>query len=239
MDNIELKLTTGIDISVKECNIVLHQPSILEISTIGEENFFIGVQTLCLNKSMFIEDDTTDIRNFDIFIQIMTDALTVDKRNCVKKVLELVMPKYKISFTPKSILINVEGAFFIIDGDNFDIFQSYIKKIFCSTQGPMDRQAFNPADKKAKEIADKIMRGRKRVAEQKSGNSNSIFSQYISILSIALQKTTREICELTMYQLYDLMERYGLYVNWDIDLKLRLAGGTPDRAAENWMKNIH
>jgi hypothetical protein len=30
----------------------------------------------------------------------------------------------------------------------------------------MDQQAFNPANAKAKEIADKLMRGRKRIAAQ-------------------------------------------------------------------------
>jgi hypothetical protein len=33
---------------------------------------------------------------------------------------------------------------------------------------------------------------------------------------------------LTMYQLYDLVERYSLYINWDIDIRSRLAGGKPE-----------
>ena len=45
--------------------------------------------------------------------------------------------------------------------------------------------------------------------------------------------------DLTMFQLYDLVERYGLYVNWDIDIRSRLAGGKPDKQPDNWMKNIH
>jgi hypothetical protein len=49
----------------------------------------------------------------------------------------------------------------------------------------------------------------------------------------------RECLKLTIYQLQDLMERYGLFINWDIDMKSRLAGGKPDKPAENWMRNIH
>jgi hypothetical protein len=30
-----------------------------------------------------------------------------------------------------------------------------------------------------------------------------------------------------------------LYVNWDLDTKVRLAGGNSDKPPENWMKNIH
>jgi hypothetical protein len=38
-----------------------------------------------------------------------------------------------------------------------------------------------------------------------------------------------KLINLTMFQMLDLMERYMLYVNWDIDLKTRLAGGKPDK----------
>ena len=47
------------------------------------------------------------------------------------------------------------------------------------------------------------------------------------------------ISSLTMFQLYDLVERYSLYQAWDIDMKARLAGAEGDSKVENWMKNIH
>ena len=31
--------------------------------------------------------------------------------------------------------------------------------------------------------------------------------------------------DLTCIQLYDLVERYMLYINWDMDIRCRLAGG--------------
>ena len=49
----------------------------------------------------------------------------------------------------------------------------------------------------------------------------------------------QNLLDCTMYQLYDLMERYSLYMNWDIDVRTRLAGGKPDSQPDNWMKNIH
>jgi hypothetical protein len=30
-----------------------------------------------------------------------------------------------------------------------------------------------------------------------------------------------------------------LYLNWDIDIRSRLAGAKPESPTENWMKNIH
>jgi hypothetical protein len=48
-----------------------------------------------------------------------------------------------------------------------------------------------------------------------------------------------ELTNTTMYQLYDLIERYSLYMSWDIDIRSRLAGAKPDSQPDNWMKNIH
>ena len=104
----------------------------------------------------------------------------------------------------------------------------------------MDQQAFNPANAKAKEIAEKLMRGRQRVAAQRGDNNTSIFSQYLSIITVGLHSMSlQDATELTMFQLYDLVERYMLYINWDMDIRSRLAGAKPDSKPDNWMKNIH
>ena len=240
MDN-RLALMSGIDIPVPECKIIIHQPSISEISYIGEEDFFVGVQTLCLSKTMFIEDERVleEVNNFQIFMTVMNDKTTADKKAAVKRVLSLVLPKYSVMLTPKTILVKDDAESFMIDEDNFDSFQDVLKKIFCAKTGPMNQQAFNPANAKAKEIADKLMRGRQRVAAQKGELNASVFSQYLSILTIGLHIPITELLKTTMFQLYDLMERYTLYINWDIDIRSRLAGGKPENQPENWMKNIH
>ena len=84
------------------------------------------------------------------------------------------------------------------------------------------------------------MRGRKRVAELNGSANVSIFSQYLSTLTVGLNSMSLEDCmNLTMYQLYDLIERYSLYINWDIDIRGKLAGAKSDKKVDNWMKNIH
>jgi hypothetical protein len=240
MDN-RLALMAGTDIPVPECQLVVHQPTISEISFIGEEDFFVGVQTLCLSKTMFIQDESVleQVNNFQIFMTVMTDKETVDKKNAVKQVLKLILPNYQVMITPKSIVVNEEGASHMIDEDNFEALQEALKMIFCAKTGPMNQQAFNPANKKAQEIAEKLMRGRQRVAAQKGELNVSVFSQYLSILTIGLHIPITELLKTTMFQLYDLMERYTLYINWDIDIRSRLAGGKPENQPDNWMKNIH
>lgn len=166
---------------------------------------------------------------------------TKDKKANILNVLNLLFPSYKVNVTPNSLLFIKEGVPPItVDGNNFEALQEVLRLIFCMHNGPMDQQAFNPANDKAREIAQKLMRGRQRVAAQ-NGNSNvSVFSQYMSILTIGLgSMSLQDLTNLTMFQLYDLMERYTLYTAWDLDVRQRLAGGKPEGTPDNWMKNIH
>lgn len=237
-----LALMCGTDYPVPECQLTIHQPRIKEIALIGESDFFSGVQCLCLNKSMFIKDESLlrDTNNFQIFMMIMSEKETVDKKVAVQQVCTLLFPSYRVMFTPRSMILTGDGQTIQIDENNFEILQNAISDITCMKTGPMDQTTFNPADDKAREIAEKLMRGRQRVAAQKGQSNTSIFTQYLSILTVGIgSMSLLDLCDLTMFQLYDLVERYMLYVNWDMDVRCRLAGGKPDSQPDNWMKTIH
>ena len=240
--DIRLALMCGIDIPIPELQTTIHQPTIKEISYIGEQEFFIGLQTLSINKNMIASGNSVleNTTNFQIFMTIMKEQETKDKKDAVINFFQLVFPGSQVIFTPMSILLNKEGQQTLVDENNFDILQEIIKQIFCVNSGPMDQTTFNPADQKAREIAEKLMRGRQRVAEQKGETNSSAFGRYLSILTIGLNAMSlSEAMNLTMYQMYDLVERYTLYLNWDLDIRTRLAGGKPDSKPEDWMKNIH
>ena len=240
--DIRLALMCGADIPIPECQLTIHQPRIAEIALIGEKDFFTGVQCLCLHKSMFVKDESLleTTNNFQIFMTIMSEKQAADKKAAVQQVLTLLFPQYKVLFTPHSMLISGNGTTITIDENNFEFLQAAISSICCLKSGPMDQQTFNPADEQARIIAEKLMRGRQRVAAQKGETNMSIFSQYLSIITIGLNSMSLfEAMNLTMYQMYDLIERYMLYVNWDMDIRSRLAGANPESKPDNWMKNIH
>ena len=51
---------------------------------------------------MFIEDNSLlpNINNFEIFMKIMSEKETADKKEAVKQILTLLFPDYKTIFTP-------------------------------------------------------------------------------------------------------------------------------------------
>ena len=240
--DIRLALMCGTDIPIPECQLTIHQPRIKEIALIGETDFFTGIQCLCLNKSMFVQDESLleTTNNFQIFMTVMSEKEAIDKKIAVQQVCTLLFPNMKVTFTPRSMIFMGEGKTITLDENNFEHLQVALSSICCLKTGPMDQQNFNPANAEAKKIADKLMRGRQRVAAQKGGTNASLFTQYLSTLTVGLNSMSlQDAMDLTMYQLYDLIERYMLYLSWDMDIRSRLAGAKPDSQPENWMKNIH
>lgn len=238
-----LGLMTGIDIPIPEIQMVMHQPTIKEISLIGEEDFFTGLQFLSIKASAWgeLSEEIGQLSNFQLFIQLLFDQRMAEKKEVVLEVLRLLFPKNNPQLTPGSILLNQEGTTFIIDESNFQALQDILDRVF-SLEGT-DKVSYNPSNAKAAEIAKKLQRGREKVAAQKAkenGGSGSMLSQYLSVLTVGLgSMSLNDLMNLTLYQLQDLIKRYSLYLSWDIDLRARVFGGGSDTPVEDWMKSIH
>ena len=187
-----LALMCGNDLPVPECQITIHQPTIKEIALIGEEIFFSGAQCFCINKTMFSQDKTVllNTNNFQIFMTIMQEKEAVDKKTAVQQVATLLFPNYKMSFTPNSILL-IGPQVITIDENNFEILQSILRLIFCVKDDPSI--SYNPGNEKAKEIANKLKRGKEKVAAQRAEGAGSIISQYLSTLAVGLHYPISEL----------------------------------------------
>ena len=245
IDN-KLRLMCGIDIPVPQCQLALHQPRIKEIAMMGEKEYYIGAQVLCIDKSMYSEDKNllSETTNFQIFMTIMFEREVADKKALVFQLLNVLLPDFQVALTPRSIILKnrkvTDTPPVIIDESNFEYLQNALKDIFCFNSNNMSHDSYNPQGDKAKEIAAKLMRGRQRIAAEKGEDNSSSLVQYTSVLAVGLNSMNlTDISELTMFQLYDLVQRYMLWVNWDLDVRTRLAGGSPDSSPDNWMKNIH
>ena len=111
---------------------------------------------------MFVKDESllANTNNFQIFMMIMHEKETQEKKIAVQQVCALLFPKHKVMFTPRSVLFSGDGHTVQIDETNFHFLQEAVSNICCLKTGPMDQQSFNPANSKAREIAEKLMRGR-------------------------------------------------------------------------------
>ena len=238
MKDIDLALFTGVDIPIPSCQLIIHQPSISEISMIGEKNFLSGVQTLCIDKDQFKEDkeNLSNTTNFQIFMTIMQEKEAKEVRASVLEAMSLIVPNAKITITPRALLLNLNEANIIIDEGNFEDFQNILRQVFCLKKKEDD---FNPANEAAKKIAEKMKKAKAKLAHLKGEDVGSIYARYVSALAIGLKMSVKTLTTYTIYQINDQLERFGLWNNWDLDIRSRLAGAKGDGKPEDWMRNIH
>lgn len=248
-----LSLMSGIDIPLPSLGAAIHQPTITEISFIGELQYFQTIQLLCFNKDTIIAanpqvtSSLTTMNNFQIFMELVgkvDDKHSVIKQNDLLSVLTVLFPHHQAQFLPNGIFFHndQDNSNFTLDERNFDTLREILYSIsgLGNTTGGQNA-GFNPKNKKAADIAAKLMRGRAKAAKSNgSGTGEGVLSRYVSVLTVGLGAMTLKDClNLTVYQLYDLIERYGLYIGWDLDVRSRLAGGKPDSKPDDWMKDIH
>lgn len=236
---------TGIDIPVPELQLTIHVPTVKEIALMGEQEFFSAVQYLCLEKESLIQDETllSTLTNFQVLMKVLEQSTDKTKKTSIIMLLKLLFPDYTAMITRNSIILAQQGAEqpILIDNDNFDTFQEVLREVLCVNsifQG--QNIVYKPVNEAAKKIADKIMRGRQRVAAQKGANNESVLTRYVSILTVGTSTMSLEDCvNLNLFQLFDLMERYSAFVEQDVDMRVKLAGGKPDKQVESWMRDLH
>lgn len=160
-------------------------------------------------------------------------------------VLTIIFPGYQVQIMPHKLGIYLNNPTtkhsLMINDTNFDPFKAAITEVSGVNNATGGANSnFNPKGEKAAKIAAKLMKGRAKAAAQKGQSADGTLGRYVSILTIGLSSMSLDDClNLTVYQLYDLIERYGLYVGWDLDIRSRLAGGKPDNKPDDWMKDIH
>lgn len=244
----KLLLLSGIDIPFPSATINIHQPTIKEIAFLSEPVFYKGCSTLTFDKEKLYEEDKINLEgltNFDIIMSIMTeknDPSVKHQQVCVKMLFTLIFPDYQANFTKNGIVLIKPGEkeMHIIREENFGEFVNIIKELFCLNGKSKEDGEFNPANERAREIAEKIKRGRERVAAAKGESQEiSIFDRYTSILSVGLSMDINILLNYTVYQIFDAMTRFELNESNNIYIQAKMAGASGLDEVDNWMKDIH
>lgn len=240
----DLLLLSGVDIPFQQAQISIHQPTIKEISFIGEEAFFIGCELLNFSKDILATEDKTNLEdrtNFEVLMSIMKDkSLTAQKgKVSALMVLTLIFPGYEIHIQKDCISLVKENDVHNINNQNFEDFKRIIVAMFCLKERSAD-QEYNPAGKKARELAEKMKKGRQKAAAAKGeAQKVSLLSRYISILSVGENKSFDTLLGYTIYQLFDEFNRFELKQRYDIYVQAKMAGAKDLEEVDNWMKDIH
>ncbi len=237
----ELLLLSGNDIPFRMGRCSIHQPRIKEIAYIGEESFQIGSRFLLFDKNNLDIQDKSGLEkqnNFNIFMSVMNSAESAKHKTDAILVLTLMFPNAKVKIDKDKILLQIENFESSINEYNFDEFQDIVRQIFC-LDGMAGGGQYNPADALANKIAEKFKKRQQKLSEMKDQQKVNLFSRYVSILSVGLQKDMNELMQYTVYQLMDEFERFRLKQDFDVYIQAKMAGAKDLEEVKNWMEDIH
>ena len=243
--NNELLLLSGEDIPFVEAQISIHQPRLKEISLINEENFLAGCQFINFTKDKLEEKDRIGLENksdFEIFMSIMCSKEQIKYKDSVKFLLSLLFPGYNIKFTLEAILLASKDNSTTINVQNFDVFKDILNSMFCLDDSDTAAGEYNPVDDRAAKIANKLKKGKEKIAQSKSNSKKvAIFSRYASILAVGLKMDINSLMNYTVFQIKDQMKRFQKNEDYKNYLASVRAGADPDKMGEidNWMEDIH
>ena len=107
----KIALLSGRDIPYQSAQIILRQPTLKEISYIGENNFFKGCQYLTFSKNSLEEKDKINLEkvtDFEVLMMILgkKDLAVEQIKICLKQIFLLILPDYQVVFLPMSILLS-------------------------------------------------------------------------------------------------------------------------------------
>lgn len=246
MKSNKLALITGSDV-LFESQFFIHSPTIKELAlkNITEDELFRVLKVLSICKEDF-QTGQEEISNFHLLLGVLFNQNYPEKdRENFFKIFELFLKDYSVSLSDLGFILNDKNNpknFFFLNSDNFDIFQEYIKEIFCFNKiftSEKSNNEYNVVGDRAKAIAEKLAQRHEKLASQKGEKPSedvSVISNYMSILSIGIPCDLKDLENKTLYQLFDLLDRYSLYYNYDLDIRCRLAGSTENTEVEYWMK---
>ncbi len=218
---------SGQDIFIPECNIKLRQPRLKDIAVFGEDQFLVAAQLFGKTEIFTtpLKEGNPMLSEFSDFQLLLVMIFQQsDLRDSMQTFFELVFPDYKVSYGDGTINFEFDGQIVgQIQVFNFDAFSKVIKEIFIPVLGDQEEEiVYDPVNDKAKEIADKIKRGRAKVAEIKNGpqDDSSLIARLTSSLSIGLAMDINILFNYTMYQLCDVFNRYLLKTKYDFYMKV-------------------
>ena len=240
----ELLLISGNDIPFSQAGLTIHQPTLKEIAYITEQYFWTGCELLKFDKEILPDQDKvglSNISNFNIIMTVVQEKSMQSRQARIKltSILALLFPTNEILLGKKSIQLRnpQSGEVKEINNENFQTFKKILIDMFCLSR-QQDKQ-YNPSGELAKKIANKIKRGRQQKAKLAPDTKVTIFSRYVSILAVGLQKDINSYMNYTVYQLMDEFNRFELKLNYDSWQRFKIAGATGMEDPEDWLKDIH
>ncbi len=256
IDNFKIdsfQLMAGAPILVPGTELIIHQPKLYQIATIGEEKFYEYLSFFKITKDIIINTVKSEEYKIELSFKSEYEVFKIlldnqeDIKMGVEKIFNLVIKDIEIiKFNDFFIFIKIkEGQQYIINNDSFLL----IKEIICTIFDIKEKEKasvldFNPSDSIASDIVEKLKKRKEALEKARSATTQdqgkkdqSILADFVSILAIGLSMSVKEILSLTLYQIFNLMKRFNLYTQYQLQIQAMLQGAENVEPVD-WLQKI-
>jgi hypothetical protein len=227
-----LTLISGAPVFIRELGFSIMQPKIKDIAILGEKQFFKSLSYFFIDpKKMEMQKQ---VSAFDFFLLLFSQDVSIQQE--IADLFILIIENLdEIKFFDGIMIIRVAGHECIIDEPKFSLIKESLSQIFKINED--SEGDLNPVNEAARKIAEKIKKRKSLLGGNKSSNE-PVFSNLVSILSIGSNSISLEDClNLTMYQIYNLIERFNLYTQYNIQIQSMMQGAENVELVD-WTKQI-
>lgn len=249
------KKLKGDPIYLEDLKVSIHQPNLGEIIDFGEARFF-NAMGLLFSEEKFIRDRLMEIAEMNeshgfkeylqnaTFYELLILALATESKQ-VKDTffgfLELMIKDCKIvSKDNENYDVTVKKKGYQITNELIIEIRNICQELF-NWNKLMDEaiSEFNPGNKLAEKIMEKIQKARDRKAKI-SGDpqkTSSLIYSYISILSVAMNQVDIDpFMKITFFRLLDLMNRFIAKTQSDQEVAAATAGAKVE--ITGWFQDV-
>lgn len=248
----KIALLSKRDIPYEAAQLIIHQPTIKQISYIGENNFFKGCQYLNFSKNSLQVKDKINLENVSDFEILMTilknkDSTVQEAKICLQEIFLLILPDYQVIFLPTSILFSrkTQDGFeeHSLTKENFEGFKNIVSEMFCLKyiQGESGQGDYNPGGPQARALVKKFQERQVKLAKLKGKTDKTsieVLYRYISVLAVGQHKDINQLMNYSLYQLVDQFRRFKMADDYETVFRLKLAGAKDVESVSHWMGDL-
>lgn len=238
-----LQLISGTPIQVGEMEVRIRQPKIREIAKIGEKDFYNFLSFFRITKENVLNGITdlaqkealSELSEYEILHLILSNDPDIEAGMSI--ILNMIIEDIEfVKFNQMFIVIKLNsGQQYVINDESFLVIKDIIYQIFDIKS---QEAAFNPANKQASDIAQKLEERKRKLAAMQGKKDESMLADLISILAVGLGcLNIDEILDLTLYQILTLIKRFGMYSQYNVQIQAMMQGAE-DVELVDWMKKI-
>lgn len=148
-----------------------------------------------------------------------------------KEYIDLIFDAFKL-FLRKDVAFNAEDMTFLVDNniinrDNYEDIIINLKLLNCIKDSDNKEEEFKPANSRAEEIRNKILKSRDKL-KGRGSNELTLFDLISVLAANSNALNILNIWNLTLYQFHDQFSRMQMIEEYDINLRSLLAGAKAD-----------